>query len=187
MTRQSSCLFLFIAAALAGCGEVSYTPIDAVPSATLIVTAAGDGTVTSTPAGITCGADCSESYSIGTMVTLTAAPTAGATFQGWSGGGCSGLGTCVVTISGDTAVTATFAANPTLTVATNGTGTGTVTSAPAGISCGSDCTEAYPSGTSVTLTAAADASASFTGWPRRMGSTGVKSVQPPIGSGITVS
>ena len=166
MTRHLVCLFALAATstALIACGEVSNTPIDAVPSATLIVTAAGDGTVTSTPAGISCGADCSESFTIGTSVTLTAAPAAGATFQGWSGGGCTGLGTCVVTIAGDTAITATFAANPTLTVATDGTGMGMVTSAPAGITCGSDCTESYPSGTVVTLTATADASANFAGW-----------------------
>ena len=43
--------------------------------------------------------------------------------------------------------------NPTLTVGKSGTGSGTVTSSPAGINCGSDCSEAYASGTSVTLTA----------------------------------
>ena len=40
-----------------------------------------------------------------------------------------------------------------LTVTKGGTGTGIVTSSPAGISCGSDCTEPYNAGTSVTLTA----------------------------------
>ena len=42
----------------------------------LVVTKAGTGTgtVTSAPAGISCGADCNELYPVGTMVTLTAAP-----------------------------------------------------------------------------------------------------------------
>jgi hypothetical protein len=45
----------------------------------------GSGTVTSNPAGINCGADCSEVYASGTVVTLTATPAAGSSFTGWSG------------------------------------------------------------------------------------------------------
>ena len=42
-------------------------------------------------------------------MTLTAAAVPGSNFAGWSGGGCSGTGaTCTVTMSADTAVTATF-------------------------------------------------------------------------------
>jgi hypothetical protein len=52
----------------------------------------------------------------------------------------------------------------TLSVAKDGTGTGTVTSTPGGIACGSDCSEAFASGTSVTLAATADAGSSFSGW-----------------------
>src|SRR2546428_5845093 len=52
----------------------------------------GSGTVTSTPAGITCGADCSEPYASGTVVTLTATPAAGSVFTGWRGGGGAGAG-----------------------------------------------------------------------------------------------
>src|SRR2546428_403995 len=50
----------------------------------------GSGTVTSTPAGITCGADCSEPYASGTVVALTATPAIGSVFTGWGGGGCTG-------------------------------------------------------------------------------------------------
>jgi len=75
----------------------------------------GTGTVTSAPAGINCGADCSDSYSGGTMVTLSAAPSNGSVFTGWTGGGCAGTGTCMVTVNGDTNVTATFTFTPTPT------------------------------------------------------------------------
>ncbi len=54
--------------------------------------------------------------------------------------------------------------NPTLTVSKSGTGSGTVTSNPTGINCGSDCTENYANGTSVTLTASAAGGSSFAGW-----------------------
>ena len=71
----------------------------------------GQGTVTSNPAGIDCGATCSHVYADGTSVTLTASPTAGSNFTGWSGAGCSGTGSCQVTIASDQSATATFAAD----------------------------------------------------------------------------
>ena len=45
-----------------------------------------------------------------------------------------------------------------------GTGSGTIVSAPAGINCGTDCSEAYVGGTKVTLTATPVAGSVFTGW-----------------------
>src|SRR5688572_5262011 len=77
---------------------------------TLSITKAGTGTgtVTSSPAGISCGTDCSETYSDGTVVTLTATPDPGSYFSGWSGGACSGTGICTVTMTTSQTVTATF-------------------------------------------------------------------------------
>lgn len=50
----------------------------------------GDGTITSDIAGIDCGADCDESYEVGTDITLTASPDANSQFVSWSGtGNCS--------------------------------------------------------------------------------------------------
>jgi uncharacterized repeat protein (TIGR02543 family) len=68
---------------------------------------AGIGTVTSNPSGISCGADCSEVYNSGTVVTLTATPAAGDSFAGWSGA-CTGTGSCQVTMTQARSVTATF-------------------------------------------------------------------------------
>jgi hypothetical protein len=71
----------------------------------------GSGTVTSSPAGIACpGTTCSARFAHGTSVTLTATPASD--FVGWSGGGCSGTGTCKVTMNADTAVTAQFSHAP---------------------------------------------------------------------------
>ena len=77
---------------------------------TLTVNNSGHGTVTSSPAGINCGADCTENYNAGTPVTLTATPDAGYRFTGWSGD-CSGTSACSVTMDQARTETATFAAN----------------------------------------------------------------------------
>lgn len=125
----------------------------------------GSGTVVSYPLGITCGSTCSKSYASGTSVTLSASPAFGSTFAGWSGGGCSGnSNTCTVTVDSAQTVTASFEASYTLTVATNGSGSGKVISSPTGIACGSSCSHDYASGTSVTLTAAASSGSKFAGW-----------------------
>jgi hypothetical protein len=66
------------------------------------------GVVTSTPAGIQCGTDCTEVYAIGTQVTLSATPASGLQFNGFTGDADCTDG--VVTISAAAlACTATFA------------------------------------------------------------------------------
>ena len=67
---------------------------------------AGSGTVTSSPAGISCGTACSHAFVSGTDVTLTAAAAQGSAFSGWSGA-CSGM-SCTVHMSQARSVTATF-------------------------------------------------------------------------------
>jgi Tol biopolymer transport system component len=80
---------------------------------TVSIAGTGSGTVTSSPAGIACpGTTCSAQFADGTSVTLTATPGAGSEFVGWSGGGCSSTGTCQLTLSADTSVTAQFAHQP---------------------------------------------------------------------------
>ena len=58
----------------------------------------------------------------------------------------------------------TALARNTLTVTKAGTGSGTVTSDPAGINCGATCSAAFDSGTVVTLTATPATGSTFTGW-----------------------
>lgn len=89
------------------------TVVAANDAATLTVQLLGTGTgrVTSSPSGIDCPSLlCSKIVAVGTPVTLTATPTAGAVFVGWLGGGCTGNAiTCTVNMAASTTVTATFA------------------------------------------------------------------------------
>ena len=55
--------------------------------------------------GIACPEDCTEIYNYGNEVTLTAYPSGGSDFAGWSGA-CSGTGTCVINMLTDSSVTA---------------------------------------------------------------------------------
>jgi hypothetical protein len=148
-------------------------PSDTYLSVTVSKSGTGSGTVTSSPAGIDCGSGCSADFIAGTVVTLAATAASGSTFDGWSGGVCTGTDPCTFTGNGAATIGASFSLVPvtaspsptsyTLTVAKSGPGT--VASAPSGISCGSDCSEAYVSGTTVTLTATPNKNgASFTGW-----------------------
>lgn len=71
----------------------------------------GNGTVTSSPGGITCPTSCLAYFKQAANITLTSTPAAGETFIGW-GGACSGTGTCSVpSIQGDVQVSAQFSSN----------------------------------------------------------------------------
>lgn len=144
-----------------GTGYVGYVDYDCVDTA---------GTITG---------NCSENFSEGALVTLTASAAEGSTFAGW-GGACAYAGTnpsCTVTMAGMVIVTATF--NPviyyTLTVAPQGLGAGTVQDPTGEIfdcvfaypSVSGTCSQSYASGTEVTLTLTAtptSPSIAFGGW-----------------------
>jgi multiple sugar transport system substrate-binding protein len=128
-------------------------------------TGTGSGTVTSDTGGIDCGSTCFHSFDYNTVVTLSATPATGSTFNGWSGSGCSGTGTCIVTMSVASSVSAAFTLNTyLLSVGKTGTGSGTVTSDKPGINCGSTCSYSFNYNTVVTLTASAATGSTFTGW-----------------------
>ena len=131
----------------------------------LDVTATGSGRVTSSPAGINCGSDCTESYLSGMPVTLTAAPVAGFRFIGWSGACTGTAAVCVLLIDGAKSVAADFGPiQRTLAVSRTGGGTGSVTSNLAGIACGNTCSAMFNSGATVQLTATSAADSTFSGW-----------------------
>jgi hypothetical protein len=97
---------------LSAAGQLAVNAGNVLGPRTLTVSKSGvgSGTVTSSPAGISCGSTCAVTVGgIGGIqsITLNAAATAGS-FTGWSGGGCSGASTCTPTVTGATTVTANF-------------------------------------------------------------------------------
>jgi uncharacterized repeat protein (TIGR02543 family) len=170
-------LFWILAATLAFVLAACSGPGDVVPETTaeLAVTAqgTGSGSVTSAPAGIECGAagsDCSQTYDLGTAVTLTAAAAEGSTFAGWDGACTGSAATCEVTLDDDVSVTANFTliddqAQYTVTVAEPVNGT--VASGDGNINCGGGnvtCEFVYQGGDTVELTATAAEGFTFSGW-----------------------
>ena len=110
---------------------------------TLTINKVGNGTVTKAPSQAT--------YHYGDVVTLTATPDAGWSFDSWSANATGGT----VTISGTTTVTATFIADEyTLSLSTNGNGS--ITATPSSTS--------YHYGDVVALTATPDLGWSFGSW-----------------------
>ena len=92
---------------------------------TVSKTGTGTGTVTSNVGVVNCGVTCSDSYTDGTSVTLTATPTGGSTFSGWTGCDSNPTPTtCVVSMTAAKNVTAQFDAGavPNLVVTKSHTG-----------------------------------------------------------------
>lgn len=118
-------------------GTATFTTVGPTPR-TLTVGVTGSGSVTSSPAGISCPGTCSASFPNGTAVTLTPAAGAGSTFTGWSNG-CTGTGTgaCVVTLNANATVNEAF------TPVASGNLVVTVASSPATVTAGRAAQETY--------------------------------------------
>lgn len=167
-TRAMQLRWFVLVGFIAACGQVATSSPDAAApemrTVTISVSGNGMGTITSSPAGIDCGTDCSEAFPDGTSITLTATAATGSTFMGWGDGSCSGTGDCVVTVGQDITIAPTFALANSIVVTIAGNGMGDVASAPAGISCPGDCSEQYGPGQTVTLTATPANESQFAGW-----------------------
>ncbi len=77
-------------------------------SLTVTGSSTGTGTITSAPAGINCtstagvgSGTCSTTFDDGTAVVLTVTPATNSTFAAWTGAGCTGSGTCSLTMDAD--------------------------------------------------------------------------------------
>ncbi len=129
----------------------------------------GTGNVVSADASIRCPGTCSAEYAAATMVTLRATPASGSAFTGWSGGGCSGTGSCTVRMDAATGVTATFGLRTfDVCIRATGGGVGTISGAPGrpvgDCSLGAGDLYQYGFGERFTLTATPEEGSVFSGW-----------------------
>jgi hypothetical protein len=99
------------AVVLSGAGIIA-TPSPAAHTLTVKLKGGGGGRVAGGSGAISCPSACSHAFADGQEVTLSAIPSSGSTFAGWSGGGCTGESTCQVTVGSDTTVNARFAKAP---------------------------------------------------------------------------
>ena len=84
------------------------------PTLSVTKTGAGTGTVTSVPAGISCGTTCVAAFADGAVVGLSAAPGANSVFAGWSGDADCADGS--VTMNAGKTCTAKFDLRPDLLI-----------------------------------------------------------------------
>ena len=88
------------------------TPAGPPTDYTLTVARGGTGTGTVTGTGINCGTTCSTTVASGTSITLTASPSAGSSFAGWTNCDTPSGTTCTMSMTANKTVTATFASIP---------------------------------------------------------------------------
>jgi len=141
------------------CADSEVSPF---PSLSVSLAGGGKGRVVSAPRGIRCGSVCRKAFKAGRVVRLRAVPAKESRFAGW-GGACSGAGTCVVTLSEDVAVEATFVAKK-YALRVRVSGTGVVTDASDAVQCDTACEQEFDSGTRLMLAAQPADGASFVRW-----------------------
>jgi uncharacterized repeat protein (TIGR02543 family) len=159
----------------------------------LTVSVAGSGHVSG--GSINCPSTCVANVALNSAVTLTASPSDGFVFSGWTGG-CTGTSpTCTVTMTAAATVTATFAQANVLAVAISGSGA--VTGGSGAINCGggaSICSANFAAGATVSLVATPALGATFTGWTGACGGSATtctvsmtesRSVTATFGGGAT--
>jgi len=130
--------------------DASFGDVTIVPVVDVEVSTVGNGEVDVDPELV----HSSDAYLYGDVITLTETPDPGWMFMGWSGGLSGTDNPATLTLTGDTAITATFAQIRSLTV--NVVGNGIVNKDPDA--------PIYGEGTVVTLTAVPDPGWSFAGW-----------------------
>jgi hypothetical protein len=114
------------------------------------------------PTSFECVQSCALDLDQGVAATLVAAPREGAGFVRWTGG-CTGSGSCSVTLDSARTVTAVFGTT-TFRLTTSVGGRGTISSTPVGVTCPGRCSAAFRADSSIRLRAAASPGFRFAGW-----------------------
>jgi Divergent InlB B-repeat domain/Collagen triple helix repeat (20 copies) len=188
-----------------GAGDCAFTITEAtaitatfneviVPTHTLTITSEGTGTgsVECEVAASGHFEACAGEYPENTELTVRAQPAAGSIFEGWSSptgsaSGCTGTSPCAFPLSEDSALTATFNLVPqhTLTITTEGTGSGEVECEVAASGHFEACASEYPENTELTVKAQPAPGSTFEGWSNPTGSaagcTGTSPCTFPLG------
>lgn len=109
-----------------------YSPDSSTQKQLTVRVDANMGSVVGNQSQINCPQNCFGQYPTNSSVTLTASPQPGYLFDGWSGAGCNGTGSCVVSMTDHQSVKANFIAlqaavivSPTSGLLTNEAGTST--------------------------------------------------------------
>ncbi|MGC8892422.1 MAG: SBBP repeat-containing protein [Candidatus Saccharicenans sp.] len=89
-----------------------FAPEGATYTLTILKSGSGSGTVTSDDGAINCGSVCSQTYTSGTLINLTATPDANSGFENWSGDIYATTPTVPVIINGDMTIIAVFGPPP---------------------------------------------------------------------------
>ncbi|MBK1641101.1 hypothetical protein CKO12_04270 [Chromatium okenii] len=138
----------------------------------------GNGTFSSSDGIINCDPTCwsfSTGFSGGAIVNLIATADSNSVFTGWSGGGCSGTGSCTVTMNAAQTVTANFAPTS-YSLSINKSGNGLIYSDDYKINCGSTCSANFNGGIIVNLNATPDAGYMFSNWSNGCTGSGACSI-----------
>jgi alpha-tubulin suppressor-like RCC1 family protein len=144
--------------------SAQYSPPPPGPIVTLSLAVSGAGHVTSTPVGIACGTDCSNDWSPGTGLRLTAIADNGWRFAVW-GGDCEGnTAQLDFRLNHDLRCTASFVSSGTALLRVRTVNAAVYTPEIAGIDCGSDCDHAYVLNSVVWLRANPPRPAQFATW-----------------------
>jgi hypothetical protein len=92
-----------------GSAAAEFSVVPLMYTVTVNTLGTGSGFITSTPAGINCGATCSAMFTADSSVTLTATPLISSTFTDWIGDVVTTTNPIALKVDADKAVTATFA------------------------------------------------------------------------------
>lgn len=176
---------------LAACGG-SEKVQNATRQFDLSVIGKGIGTVSSDPKGVLCGSQCTAAFAEHTNVKLTASP---GELVRWEGA-CQGINSpsCEVHVDASKAVGVTFLTP----ISVNVVGSGTVSSAPAGVFCANGCPASAPSCANsctggvdplvdTTLTVTPDPGFVFFGWSGGCAGTGACVIPPGEAANVTAT
>jgi hypothetical protein len=86
----------------------AFGPAGSAHTLSISLSGAGQGTVSSQPAGISCAQACAAEFNSGASITITATPAPGSIFGGWSAGGCGATPSCQLSLDEDLSLSAEF-------------------------------------------------------------------------------